>query len=106
MEALPVENFTHELQAKKAERLGRISAVPEISVTDNSSGPASVTDEDGKSLVSFQSESYVHATQPGEAGSKTSDAAIPSSAKSKAQLWYDIKINCNWSPGDYRSLLY
>lgn len=95
VEALPVESITHELQAKRAERLGRISAVPENPATDHSSGPASVTDEDGKSLMSFQSESYVHASQLGEAISKPSDPVIPSSAKSKAQLWNDLKINCN-----------
>lgn len=87
---------------KRAERLGRISAAPEITVTDHSSGPASVTDEDGKSLVSFQSESYVHASQLGEATSKTSDQAIPSSAKSKTQLWNDVKIDCNYIPGTAR----
>ena len=90
-----MENITHELQAKKAERLGRISAAPELAATDHSSGPASVTDEDGKSLVSFQSESYVHASQLDEAPPKTSDRAIPTSAKSKIQLWNDVKIYCN-----------
>lgn len=93
-----MESITHELQAKRAERLGRIGAVPEIAVTDHSSGPASVTDEDGKSLMSFQSESYVHTSQLGETSSRTSDPVIPSSAKSKAQLWNDLKINCNRSP--------
>ena len=96
LEALPVESITHELQAKRAERLGRIGAAPETAATDQSSGPASVTDEDGKSLVSFQSESYVHASQLGEAGSRTGDPIVSSSTKSKAQLWNDLKINCEW----------
>ena len=90
-----MESIAHELQAKRDERLGRISAAPETAATDHLSGPASVTDDDGKSLVSFQSESYVYASQLGEATSKTSDQAISSSAKSKAQLWNDVKINCN-----------
>jgi peroxin-3 len=92
---LPVESITHELQAKRAERPGRIGTEPEIPVTEHSSGPPSVTDEDGKSLKSFQSESYVHASQMGDASSRTGNPNFPSSAKSKVQLWNDLKINCN-----------
>lgn len=99
LEALPVESITHELQAKKAERLGRIGPPTDIAVTEQGSGPASVTDEDGKSLVSFQSESYVHASQVGEASSRAGDPITPSSAKTKAQLWNDLKINCSTFQG-------
>jgi peroxin-3 len=97
LEALPVESITHELQAKRVEKLGKIGAVPEATATDHSSGPASVTDDDSKSFRSFQSGSYLHASQMGESSLTTGDPELPSAAKSKVQLWNDLKINCNWS---------
>lgn len=89
-----MESITHELQAKRAERPGRIGTGPEIAVREHSSGPPSVTDDDGRSLKSFQSESYVHASQMGEGSTRTGNPVFPGSAKSKVQLWNDLKINC------------
>ena len=89
LEALPVESITNELQQKKAERLGKT----EGGISDPSSaasGPSSAAEDDGKSLSSFQSESYVHASQMG--ASSTSGGEGPK--KSKAQLWNELKINC------------
>ena len=88
IEALPVETITHDLQQKKAERLGKSAATP----SEISSGPPSVTDEDGKSLASFQSESFVHTSQMASSGS--GDSSQPKPPKTKVQLWNELKISC------------
>ncbi len=90
IEALPVETITHDLQQKKAERLGKSAGTS----SEMSSGPPSVTDEDGKSLASFQSDSYVHASQMAASSSGSGESAPPKPLKTKAQLWSDLKINC------------
>ncbi|KAG7007998.1 hypothetical protein G7Y79_00007g021230 [Physcia stellaris] len=87
LEALPVENITRDLQQKKAERLGRSEGgTSDPSVT---SAPTSTTEDDGRSLSSFQSESYVHASQT---ESSNSDGKL-APRKSKAQLWNELKIS-------------
>lgn len=93
LEALPVESITNELQQKKAERLGRSEGGLSDPSSATSGGP-SATDDDGKSLSSFRSESYVHASQMG--ASSTGSAEAPK--KSKVQLWNDLKINCQPPP--------
>lgn len=93
VEALPVESITHELQQKRSERLrsaDTLDAVP----SELSSGPPSVTDDDGRSLASFQSSSYVHASQMGASNSATGDSGLRNPSKTKAQLWNELKINC------------
>jgi peroxin-3 len=73
-------------------------------VTSTAPSVAGVTDEDSKSLKSFQSESYVHASQTvgGDNGSGTGSAdggdgaAEKKPKKSKAQLWNEMKISCMW----------
>lgn len=93
--AIPVEQIVEELQQHKAERLARSVATSEIA----SSVPPSVTDDDGKSLTSFQSEGFVHTSQVGEGENKNGEAAegssteAPKPKKSKAQLWNEMKIN-------------
>lgn len=65
-----------------------------------SSAAPSVTDDDGKSLTSFQSESYVHASQiAGEEGSGSGEGEAQKPKKSKAQLWNEMKISCRWRRG-------
>ncbi|KAL8701487.1 MAG: hypothetical protein Q9224_000487 [Gallowayella concinna] len=93
LEALPVERITQDLQQKKAERLGRSAGALDTSSAIPSSGPSSVTDDDGKSLASFQSESYVHASQMAASNSASEESGAPKSMKSKAQLWNDLKIS-------------
>ncbi|KAL8805899.1 MAG: hypothetical protein Q9182_001680 [Xanthomendoza sp. 2 TL-2023] len=93
LEALPVESITQDLQQKKAERLGRSAGALDPSSAIPSSGPSSVTDDDGKSLASFQSGSYVHASQMAASKSVSEEAGAPKSTKSKAQLWNDLKIS-------------
>ncbi|KAF2463905.1 Peroxin-3 [Lindgomyces ingoldianus] len=99
LDAIPVEQILDELQKHKAERLARSVGPSEIA----SSAPPSVTDDDGKSLTSFQSESYVHASQmEGQAESSEGGAEAtpqptpqpsPKPKKSKAQLWNEMKIS-------------
>ena len=89
IEALPVETITHDLQQKKTERLGRNGGTP----SEPSSGPPSVTDEDGKSLASFPSESYVHASQMTASASGSGDASVSKNPKTKVQLWNELKIS-------------
>lgn len=90
LEALPVEQLTHELQQKRAEKLARSGR--ETSSSDfGSSGPSSVTDGgDGASLSSFQSSSYVHASQMADSGS--GDKSKP--RRTKQELWAELKISC------------
>ncbi|KAL9112867.1 MAG: hypothetical protein Q9227_002944 [Pyrenula ochraceoflavens] len=86
LEALPVEQLTQELQQKKAERLARSG----VTVSDiGSSGPSSNTDGgDAGSLSSFQSSSYVHASQTADAGG---DESLQP-RRTKQQLWAEIKV--------------
>lgn len=96
IDALPVESITNELQQKKVERLGRSTATLDTTPSELSSGPPSVTDEDGKSLASFQSGSYVHASQTEESSLGAGDSGSQRPSKSKIQLWNELKINCNY----------
>ncbi|EED18227.1 peroxisomal membrane protein (Pex3), putative [Talaromyces stipitatus ATCC 10500] len=88
LEALPVEELTQELQRKRAERLARASGSDVLTSEPSSSTAPSVVEEDGKSLTSFQADSYIHASQV--ADSTTSDPERP--RRTKAQLWNDVKI--------------
>lgn len=77
LESLPVEQLTHELQQKKAEKLARVSG------DVNPSEASSVNGVDTASLSSFQTGSFVHASQTAGDGQPR---------KSKAQLWNELKI--------------
>ncbi|KAL8670836.1 MAG: hypothetical protein Q9168_004636 [Polycauliona sp. 1 TL-2023] len=92
MELLPVERITEDLQQKKAERLGRSAASLPSSTAVPSSGPSSVTDDDGRSLASFQSEGFLHTSQLAASNTTAGEAGPPRPSKSKAQLWNDLKI--------------
>lgn len=59
---LETERITFELQQQKAAKLARGG---EAHPSELGSGPPSVTDDDGRSLASFQSESGIHASQMG-----------------------------------------
>lgn len=87
LEALPVEQLTHELQQKKAERLARSGA--DGTPSELSSGPSSIREGgDNASLSSLQSSSFVHASQLAQ-----SESGSIGSRKSKAQIWNEIKIS-------------
>ncbi|KAI9853547.1 MAG: peroxin [Vezdaea acicularis] len=97
LDALPVENITHELQRQKAERLAR-TAGEGANSSEISSGPPSVNEDDGRSLQSFQSESYVHASQVGTEETGGSSEKVQGSPprgpkKTKLQLWNELKIS-------------
>ncbi|KAL8707823.1 MAG: hypothetical protein Q9220_007177 [cf. Caloplaca sp. 1 TL-2023] len=92
LQALPVERITHDLQQKKAERLGKSGGLSDNTSPLPSSGPSSVADDDARSLTSFQSENYVHASRMADSNSDVGQPEIQKSAKSRAQLWNDLKI--------------
>lgn len=96
LEALPVENLTHELQKKKAARLAKLSS-GEAAGSEISSTAPSLPEDDGRSLSSFQSEGYVHASQIA-----SGDGQKP---KTKTQLWDELKINCMFLDRSLLSLL-
>lgn len=95
--ALPVEEISNELQRQKAERLARsVGGASDIASSDLPSGPPSTIGDDNASLSSFQTGSYVHASQMAESGVQ---GGRPRSKKTKAQLWNDMKIQCRSIPG-------
>lgn len=94
LDAVPVEQITQDLQQKKAERLGRSAASLDSVPPLPSTGPSSVTDDDdGKSLASLQTDSYIHASQVATSSPSNGEPGTSRPMKSKAQLWNDLKIN-------------
>ncbi|KAF4762995.1 hypothetical protein N7455_010849 [Penicillium solitum] len=89
IDALPVEELTKELQQKRAERLARLNA-GEATGSDLSSVAPSLPDDDRRSLSSFQSEGYVHASQIGD--SALNSDGQPRPKRNKTQLWNEVKI--------------
>ena len=93
LEALPAEQISKDIQQKNAEKTGKLAAAPSEAIpSDFSSGTPSVTDEDGRSMTSFRSESYVHASQMGSSSTGSTDRT----AKTKVQLWNELKITCKY----------
>ncbi|KAL9102914.1 MAG: hypothetical protein Q9163_002006 [Psora crenata] len=90
LEALPSERITQELQQRRADRLGRSAGTSDITTSELSSRTPSTKDDDSKSLSSFQSESYVHASQ---IATSTSDGGEQRAPRSKVQLWHELKIS-------------
>ncbi|KAH6684177.1 Peroxin-3 [Halenospora varia] len=94
---LETERITFELQQQKAAKLARNG---EPHPSELGSGPPSVTDDDGRSMVSFQSESGVHASQMGipsatvvGEGPQDGGQQVQKARKTKLQLWNDLKIS-------------
>ncbi|KAG0648520.1 Peroxin-3 [Hyphodiscus hymeniophilus] len=95
---LETERITFELQQQKAAKLARNGDSTHPS--ELGSGPPSVTDDDGRSMASFQSESGIHASQLGfpsalstGEGAQDGGLAVPRAKKTKLQLWNDLKIS-------------
>lgn len=103
LEAMNTEKITLEIQQMKGVKGSRSS--------DSSGAPPSIadttlTEEEGKSTISLQSESGIHASQvalptPSATGDGAQDGAQPppSSAgqklrRTKRQLWDDLTISC------------
>ncbi|KAH8821669.1 Peroxin-3 [Xylogone sp. PMI_703] len=94
---LETERITLELQQQKAAKLARNG---ELNSSELGSGPPSVTDDDGRSMVSLQSESGVHASQiqlPNASvigdGPQDGGQQAQKTKKSKLQLWNQLKIS-------------
>jgi peroxin-3 len=106
LKKMNTEEITYEIQQMK----GSGKAVGATSVMTDSITPPSTTeantDEDGRSLVSMQSDSGVHASQvalpptsepatDGASGAQTGgESAPPNPRKTKRQLWDDLTISC------------
>ena len=89
LEALPSERYAQELQQKKKERLGRNIGTSD-GVPSELSSATSAKDDDGRSLSSFQSESYFHTSQVATSSSGDAEARPP---RTKVQLWNNLKIS-------------
>lgn len=95
---LQTERITYELNQQKASNRLKLG---ELQSSENSSSPPSVTEEDGRSTISLQSESGVHASQmavpsasvAGDGPQDGGQQKSPKLRKSKAQLWYDLRIS-------------
>ncbi|USW51401.1 Putative peroxin-3 [Septoria linicola] len=89
--ALPVEEITEQLQQERKERLRRLGG-SEAASSEFPSAPSSAVDDDGKSLASLQSSSYVHASQMAQSTLDVPGGAPAKPKRSKGQLWQDMKI--------------
>ncbi|KAI1633219.1 Peroxin-3-domain-containing protein [Biscogniauxia mediterranea] len=98
LDAMNTEKITLEIQQMKSSknmRSGASTAAPP-SIADTT-----LTEEEGRSIVSFQSDSGVHASQvslgpPTATGDGTQDDAaqsVPKPRKTKRQLWDDLTIS-------------
>jgi peroxin-3 len=95
---LDTEHITWQLQQQKAAKLANNG---ELISSELGSAPPSVTDDDGRSIMSMQSESGIHASQMGiptsaaaADGPQDGGQQIQKVRKTKLQLWNDLKISC------------
>ena len=93
LEALPVENITHELQQQKRDRPSRSAGASDVGTSEFSSSSPSAGADEGKSVGSMGGESYIHTSQMG-ASTFNGSGKMPQARKSKAQLWDELKISC------------
>ncbi|KAI1274780.1 Peroxin-3 family protein [Xylaria sp. FL0933] len=98
LETMNTENITLEIQQMKGAAKGARSG--ESSVVAPSIADTTMTEEEGKSTASLQSESGVHASQVAlPSASSTGDVAqegsqaLQKSRKTKRQLWDDLTIS-------------
>lgn len=91
--SLPVEQITEQLQQERQERLKKLGGASDAASSEFPSAPASVTDDDGRSLASLQSGSYIHTSQMASSSLGGAEGSQPRPKRSKAQLWQDMKIN-------------
>ena len=95
LEVLPSEKIAEEIQLKRNSRSSKSAGISDATPSESSSNLASTTaEEDGRSLSSLKSESYVHASQMAASGSGN---GVTSAAKSKSQLWAELKLSCLYS---------
>ncbi|RSM10303.1 hypothetical protein CEP52_003650 [Fusarium oligoseptatum] len=101
LEAMNTEQITYEIQQMKATKAIKNGAAE--SITPPSIADTTLTEDDGKSMISqsIQSESGIHASQiatpsPFAAGGETGQqdgASLPKPRKTKRQLWDDVTIS-------------
>lgn len=99
---LKTERITDELQQQKAAKQARNGGDRR---SDWGSSPPSITDDDGRSMVSF-SDSGMHISQLGipsgsefggdgaQDGGQQGEQQVQKIKRSKMQLWNDLKISC------------
>ncbi|KAI1374699.1 Peroxin-3 [Hypoxylon crocopeplum] len=99
LEAMPTEKITLEIQQMKGSTKSLRSS-GESSATPPSIADTTMTEEEGKSIASLQSESGVHASQMtlpsvSNAGESSQDGGQASQRprKTKRQLWDDLTIS-------------
>jgi len=95
---LETERITFELQQQKAAKLAKNG---DYHPSEQGSAPPSATDDDGRSTMSLQSESGIHASQMGVPSALNTGDGLQDGGqqgqrgkKSKLQLWNDLKISC------------
>ncbi len=100
------EAITYQIQHMKLAAPGAVAAARSVkSEGADSASPPSIadtllTEDEGRSMVSMQSESGVHASQvalPGPAptsGGAEGSPAAPAKRKTKRQLWDELTISC------------
>jgi peroxin-3 len=94
---LETERITFELQQQRAAKLAKNG---DGSLSELGSAPPSVTDDDGRSIMSMQSESGIHASQMGIPspaavgdGAQNGGQQAQKSKRTRLQLWNDLKIS-------------
>ncbi|KAJ9152006.1 Peroxisomal biogenesis factor 3 [Pleurostoma richardsiae] len=97
LEAMNTEKITYEIQQMKAGG-AKSSATKAGSSGAGSTSPPSIpetnlTDEDGRSMISMQSESGVHASQVALPSPGATDGEQARPRKTKRQLWDDLTIS-------------
>jgi peroxin-3 len=107
LDAMNTEQITYEIQQIKATSKNAIKGLGGESTGPPSIADTTMTEEDGKSMVSLQSESGIHASQitspspfasgASETGSQA-DAPPAKPRKTKRQLWDDLTISGMSSP--------
>ncbi|KAH8673807.1 peroxin-3 protein [Xylariales sp. PMI_506] len=100
LEAMNTEKITLEIQQMKGMKSSRSG---DSSATPPSIADTTLTEEEGKSVVSLQSESGIHASQvalpsPTATGDGVQDGgqttqSVPKPKKTKRQLWDDLTIS-------------
>lgn len=101
--ALNTEDITYEIQQAKASKASKASkATGAGAAAPPSIADTTLTEDDGKSMGSLQSDSGLHASQiavPSPLSASTENAAQDAGAearqrRSKRQLWDDLIISC------------
>lgn len=83
--ALPVEDITAELQARRTERSARsVASSAEFAPSDSPS-----TSGNGDGSAAGESSGFLHTSRLGESGGSESG-----NVKSKMALWNEVKIYC------------